>query len=119
MTTETARHLIEDLAGLLDRERKALIGGDLEQLAEMMSRKAALIARINNLGHVDQADLVAVRDKVARNQTLLNSALDGIRAVAERMAELRRVRRGLETYGRDGRKARFDTATRSRVEKRA
>lgn len=119
MTNEAARQLIDALTALLDRERTILIRGELERLPDMMAEKETLIVQINDLADLGQVDLAAIRDKVSRNQNLLTSALDGIRAVADRMAELRRVRKGLETYDRTGRKTRFDTLNRSSVEKRA
>lgn len=119
MTHDDAPSLLPALERLLDRERQALIDGDLGRLSDLVERKQDLIDRINALGAVDGADLDQLRRKVSRNQELLNSALDGIRAVAGRIAELRRVRRGLETYDRSGRKTCIETRARPNVEKRA
>ena len=119
MTDNPSQDLIDDLDRLLDRERGALIEGELELLGQLMLEKESLIERINAIDSMAQASLAGVHDKVTRNQVLLNSAMEGIRAVASRMADLRRVRRGLETYDRSGRKTRFGTERRSSVEKRA
>ncbi|MEO9781672.1 MAG: flagellar biosynthesis protein FlgN [Sedimentitalea sp.] len=119
MTDETHQDLIDELDVLLDRERDALLEGKLEQIAELMSTKEKLIDKINALDPEERLVLKMVHQKVTRNQALLNSALDGIRAVATRMADLRRVRSGLETYDRRGNKQTFDTKTSCKVEKRA
>lgn len=119
MSNDAANPLICELDELLDRERRALIDGDLELLGRLLGQKEALFARINSLDAVEQSSLQVMQDKISRNQALLKSAMDGVRAVADRMANLRRVRRSLETYDRSGRKTRIGTETRPSVEKRA
>lgn len=119
MTQQSAQDLIDELDTLLDRERNALVEGDLELLSRMLVQKQNLIESINALDALERERLVHVHDKVTRNQALLNSAMEGIRAVASRMADLRRVRQGLETYDQSGRKTRIEIADRPSVEKRA
>lgn len=119
MTHQTAQDLIDKLDALLDRERQALVEGDLELLGRMLLQKQELIESINTMGAVEQGHLALVHDKATRNQELLNSAMEGIRAVANRIADLRRVRQGLETYDQTGRKTRFETQRTTSVEKRA
>lgn len=119
MTQQSAQDLIDELDTLLDRERQALVDGDLDLLGRMLAQKQDLIDNINALEPLGQDRLTGVHTKVTRNQELLNSAMEGIRAVANRMADLRRVRQGLETYDQDGRKTRFETQNRPSVEKRA
>lgn len=119
MTDETHQKLIDALDNLLDCEREALLGGQLDQIGKLMSTKEDLIDKINALQPDERPALERVHQKVTRNQALLNSALDGIRAVANRMADLRRVRSGLETYDSRGNKRTFGTLRSSNVEKRA
>lgn len=119
MTYESQQYLIDDLDDLLERERQALVNGELEQLGRFLTRKEALITQINALETLERTVLTQIHEKVTRNQTLLNSAMEGIRAVADRMADLRRVRRGLETYDETGRKKRVETHVETSVEKRA
>ncbi len=119
MTHDTPQQLIDELDAALDREREALLRGDLEQIGELMLVKEGLIEQINALQRIERQQLAAVQHKVTRNQALLTSALEGIRAVADRIADLRRVRAGLETYDRQGQKRNYGTQTRSSVEKRA
>lgn len=119
MTREDLQHQIDALDSLLDRERQALMGGELELIAGLMTEKEELIQRINAFDPVDHANLVGVHEKVTRNQALLNSAMDGIRAVANRMAELRRVRAGLETYDSRGKKQSYGIQATTKIEKRA
>jgi len=119
MTHQAAKDLIDELDTLLDRERQALVDGDLELLGRMLAQKQGLIEKINAMDALERDHLVHVHDKVTRNQELLNSAMEGIRAVSNRIADLRRVRQGLETYDQAGRKTRFETQDLSSVEKRA
>lgn len=119
MIDETPRELIDALDDLLEQERAALLKGELDRLGQLLSQKEALIGRINASHVSEQAGLAGLHDKLTRNQALLSSAMEGIRAVANRMADLRDVRRGLKTYDRSGRKIRFGTLADNNVEKRA
>lgn len=119
MKNEPRKDLIETLDDLLDRERKSLLDGNIEQIENIMSEKERLFGDLNAKQPAPSGDLEKIRNKVKRNQALLNSALEGIRAVADRMAELRRVRAGLQTYDRRGNKQSFGTRTSPNMEKRA
>jgi len=119
MTLHDPQTLIDELDTLLDRERQALIDGDLETSSRMLAQKQDLIDNLNAMDTLERDRLVHVHNKVTRNQELLNAPMEGIRAVANRMADLRRVRHGLETYDQSGRKTRFETQTKPTVEKRA
>lgn len=119
MTQDRIDTLIEDLDQLLDAERRALVDGDLDELARLYDGKEALITGLNALDRLESEQLQEVRHKMTRNQALLNSAMEGIRGVADRMAELRRLRQSLSTYDRDGRRHQFETPTEQKLEKRA
>ncbi|MEY8842375.1 flagellar export chaperone FlgN [Cribrihabitans sp. XS_ASV171] len=107
------------LDALLEREREALVAGRLDGLDRLLTEKEALIERINAMGTLARVQIEALERKVTRNRDLLDSAREGIRAVADRMAELRRVRRGLETYDRAGNKQRHPVRGSAQLEKRA
>jgi hypothetical protein len=119
MTAEPSMTLIKSLEEILDLERTALVDGDLDRLSYMVPEKEKLIGAINDLQVRDSSDLIRVQQKVERNQALLNSAADGIRAVAARMAELRRIRKGLDVYDQAGRRNRYGTRGGAKLEKRA
>ncbi|UWR02537.1 flagellar export chaperone FlgN [Ruegeria conchae] len=110
---------IKALEDLLDQERKALIGGDLDDLNRLAPEKEDLIDALNGLKVIDSDDLVRVQMKVARNQALLTSAAEGIRAVAERMSELRRVRQEFSTYDAAGQRNGYSVRLQAKLEKRA
>jgi hypothetical protein len=116
MSVETS---MDSLDEVLEAEREALLRGDLEKLAEMVETKEALIARLNEIMGNDLPRLRELDVKVRRNQQLLDGALEGIRAVARRMAELRRIRGSLETYGSDGKKRNIEVEADRSIEKRA
>lgn len=119
MVIETIQPLIDELDDLLESEKKALIQGDVERVGRLMPQKEFLIEKLNAQDELDRKNLVHLQQKVMRNQTLLDSALEGIRAVATRMSELGRVRSGLDTYDEQGRKRRFGMQNSAKVEKRA
>ncbi len=119
MTSKADKALIKSLEEVLDLERAALVQGDLDRLSSMVPEKEKLIGAINDLQVLESEALIRVQQKAERNQALLNSALEGIRSVAQRMAELRRVRQGLETYDSAGQKHRFSATRSAQLEKRA
>lgn len=119
MTLSTAQDYIDALDLALEEERTALLNGNLTALEPIVARKEDAISHLNEIDALENADLDAVQSKVTRNQALLDSAMEGIRSVAARMAEIRRVRKGLDVYDESGRKTRFGTNTQTTLEKRA
>ncbi|MFS4581708.1 flagellar biosynthesis protein FlgN [Phaeobacter sp. C3_T13_0] len=119
MTDQTPQQLIDELDSLLDVERAALVSGDLQKLEPLLAQKEMIITKLNMTADLERETLEHVQGKVSRNQILLDSAMEGIRAVAARMAELRRVRKGLDVYDQAGRKTRFATSGTPSLEKRA
>lgn len=111
--------LLKSLEELLDLERTALIEGDLDRLDHMSPEKEKLIGEINGLQATESDTLIRLQKKVERNQSLLNSAADGIRAVANRMSELNRVRREFSTYDAAGHRTGFAVRHPAKLEKRA
>ncbi|SDC73511.1 flagellar export chaperone FlgN [Ruegeria marina] len=111
--------LLRALDDLLDQEKTVLIKGDLERLGALSQEKERLVTGLNAMPDLSREQLEPLHRKVVRNQALLKSALDGIRTVANRLAELRRVRQGLETYDGAGQKRRFSALRSSQLEKRA
>ncbi len=108
-----------DLDDLLEVERTALLAGDLEKLSKLMAQKEAVFEVLNAAEHADLQALQTLDHKVKRNQHLLGSALEGIRAVARRMAAFRRVHSTLETYNARGTKRVIEIDCETSVEKRA
>lgn len=117
--SEQATVILASLDDLLDRERIALLNGDLDAISRGLREKERLIDALNALHGDQDENLSAIRNKAQRNQILLESALSGIRAVADRVAALRRVRDTLETYDQSGRKTAISTLRTGQVEKRA
>ena len=111
--------LFETLDDLLDRERLALIEGDLQKISELLAQKESLLEQIASSDSPAQKELAALQGKAIRNQALLDSALQGIRTVANRFATLRRIRKTLETYDEFGHKTSLPAGSDNKVEKRA
>lgn len=119
MPSSAAQDLIDELDILLEAERQALLSGNLDDLAGLTVRKQAIFDALNAQDAVAPEALAPVQDRIARNQALLESAMAGIRAIADRMADLRRVREGLETYDRRGRRRSVGAPPSAQVEKKA
>ncbi len=118
MTPNTAETIIAALDGLLDRERKAVLAGALDTLAPLMAEKSALIDALAALGPVG-ITMDGVRAKARRNQDLIESAMEGIRSVAQRLATIRRLRASMDTYDSAGQRQPIQGGRGGNVEKRA
>lgn len=119
MGTEKSQEIFDALDSLLEDERHALIAGDLSAISRLLERKAILFEQLREASPGDPSDLTALQTKVVRNQALLDGALRGIRAVADRMGSLRRIQKSLETYDRSGRRNSIVTGAANKIEKRA
>ena len=119
MTDDGCDTNLSALDDLLDAERAALLVGDLDLIARLTDRKAALIDALGQAQPRHHDALSDLSGKVARNQVLLDNALDGIRSVSRRLSVLRRVRQSLDTYDEQGAKRSIDIHPEGSVEKRA
>ena len=119
MIIHSENPLINALDTLLERERTALLQGDIEALTALLPDKEALIEALNTEPADDLPRFEALSGKVARNQLLLEQAMDGMREVIDRMGALRRMRVGLDTYGSDGARHHIEVTAEHTVERRA
>ena len=110
---------VNALDDLLDQERAALLAGDLDKIARTLDLKQDLINCLNTKDVPDPSRLSALNAKVVRNQSLLNSALDGVRAVTRRLATMHRIRSSLDIYDAQGNKNEIALTPARSVEKRA
>lgn len=119
MTMRKFEDAISELDDLLEAERDALLSGNLDQIGRLLERKEALIDELSTLERFESDTLQSLTGKLKRNQALLDSALEGIRKVAKRLAALRRVRSTLDTYDSNGAKKSIDIVSEGSIEKRA
>lgn len=94
--------MISDLETILSKIRKAIIDGEYESLANLITDLEHAEAEI--IGS-DLDLLRAVKVEADRTGTCLRSALSGVRAARRRVADVAEAARGLTTYGPCGVKA--------------
>ena len=111
--------LFTSLDALLAWEKKALLTGDFDELPAICQQKSHLLETLEGLPPEDRAALDQLHQAAHRNQELLESALAGIREVARRMAQLRKVRDSLDTYDANGNKSSLHIAKTDKLAKRA
>lgn len=107
---------LEILDQLLDRERAALLAGDLAAMTDLAEQKEKIL---NDMTNADRAGLAKLQGKAQRNSELLDSAMTGIRSVIDRLQALRDARRTLETYDQNGLRHSIESHPRMRIERRA
>lgn len=118
-STMTASAVFSALDACLEREKEALLTGDLDAIAPLMEEKAELIAQLNALGATEDDALTGLKDKAERNQVLLTGALEGIRRVSDRMKAMQSLRHSFDTYDQRGNLQTIDGQVVRHVEKRA
>ena len=104
------------LAALLAEERRCLLAGDIDRLADLAPEKQALAEALARQPRPAGSDVTGLATQARRNQVLLDAAADGLRAALRRVTELRNLHRGRGTYGAGG--LRPDSADSTGVERR-
>ncbi len=117
MTLFKSRNLSDAVEDLLERERRAVLSGNLEALTRLISEKRRLMDQLaRSTEHPDRLD--RLRGKARRNKALLDAAARGIKSVTEQISGLRDARSPLRTYDASG-SSREIRQHRSTLEKRA
>ncbi|WP_026758033.1 hypothetical protein [Sediminimonas qiaohouensis] len=100
--TMHADALLDALEDLLIRERGALLKGDLERLPRLLSEKERLMHALSGLDAASQVRIAQIRPLIARNRSLLDAALRGMRAAIRRIGTRQNARHTLRTYDDTG-----------------
>lgn len=119
ISDKTSQSLIDELDELLEQERESLKRGELSNLGELLAKKEHLFEQLHKLDDLEQGSLDEMHNKIHRNQGLLKNAMQGIKAVANRLQQMRKVRTGLEVYDQSGRRSCYSTTGALKLEKRA
>lgn len=119
MSERSTIDIVHALDDLLEEERSALLSGNLDTIARLVARKEELIDELSVLDHEEHEGMRALAIKVNRNQQLLEHAMEGIRGVASRLSEMRRLKNTLDTYDAKGTKQEITINRERNLEKRA
>lgn len=88
---------------ILDEERQILLEGPLSRLEPLVARREKAIGELAASGASLPKDfLVALREKVERNQSLLAASLDGVRNARAQLEAIAETAMDLGTYTVDG-----------------
>ena len=121
MSARETDRLSRAMAALLEREADALRRGAFDRLAPLLVEKERLAERLAaapSAARPDGPAAVRLRAAAARNDVMLQAAIDGMRRGAERIGALADVSRNLQTYDDTGRRRRLG-AQRPSSERRA
>lgn len=118
MTDTTQHTLAQQIRELIEKERAALLAGDFGAIEELLDTKQALVDQLT--ANSMPAETVApLRDGLRRNQALFDQALAGLRTVANRLGDLNKARKSVNTYDSLGRKQSIEAAAKHKLERRA
>ncbi len=103
---------------LLDREKRALLNGNIDALSRLVAEKTRLMKQMRAHG-ISGRNIDIIREKARHNRRLLDAVEVAIRSVGEqlRMGDDQAVT--LQTYGVDGTSHRIGRPPQGNLEKRA
>ena len=106
MSRATQDRLIAHVLDTIERERDLLLAGDYGALAEQAEAREASLERLRMLSPLPAPELVTaietMRDALTRNERLLAAALEGVAAGRQRVDEIERAGRELQSYDASG-----------------
>lgn len=100
--------LTRAMADLLDREAEALRSGAFDRIPRLVAEKERLAERLAAVPVASRPDgpgAERLREAAARNATLLQAAMEGLRSGIERVGALAAEPQGLQTYDGTGRRS--------------
>lgn len=98
------RRLLDEIAGLLDEERRQIRAAEFAGLGRIAALKADLIAKLEaGAGRVPAGRLAEIGAASRANLRLLDAALKGLTAARARIEAIRGAARGLSLYDDRGR----------------
>lgn len=109
--------VFEKLIDLLAAEKSAIISADYTCLDELNLEKEHIFESFMMSGP-NARDMGQVHEMLMRNQTLLASAINGVKTSRSRIEELKAVSEALSVYDHLGKRARVSTKSRD-LEKKA
>ncbi|GGX38471.1 hypothetical protein GCM10007385_01640 [Tateyamaria omphalii] len=110
---------LEELEDLLDAEKAAVLEGKLDDVGRLLDQKTRLLEFVGGSESSNAKTMTKLRNKLERNQSLLESAADGVRSVSRRLSAVRQVRESLETYDSLGRRRNVTISVCHNLEKKA
>lgn len=111
------KNLGDAVEDLLERERQAVLAGNLEVLTRLISEKTRMMALLKRTA-IPQDQLTQLRRKAQQNQGLLKACARGIKSAATHISGLHAEKAPLRTYDSFG-SSREILQRRSTLEKRS
>lgn len=116
--TKTSEAVTAELSALIEEERAALVGGELDKLETLMERKEAMVSALSTL-QLDAKTVAPLREGLRYNTELYEQSLAGLRNVSERISLFNRLRKSMDTYTAEGHKKAVGVDESHRLERRA
>ena len=102
----TWRRRLTEMRGILERDRKYLLSGQIEKLAHQDQRRGAIEAKLHEMpsavAKAEKKIIGQLRRLAARNHRLLQAYLDGARRATQRLVAFEEARGRIGAYRRDG-----------------
>ncbi len=109
--------LVTRIETILQAERAALRAGSFDALEKIAPIKASIVPHLMS-GKLATGHLTRLRHIAARNEAMLAASMEGVRAAATRLAQIREALEPLNTYSQDGERQKLGRG-KAKVERRA
>ena len=119
MKSESANFDLYTLDTILEQERSALLNGEIGELQTLAEDKNHLLTVLENSGPVSASEVIPLKQKLRRNKALIESALEGLQAVASRIEDSSRLKKVMHTYDQQGTKKEIRSGSERNIEVRA
>ena len=119
MNSEAVKFDLDTLDSILEKERSALLNGEIEELQTLAEGKNRLLSALENSDPISAGQIIPLKQKLRRNKALIESALEGIQAVASRIEDTRQLKKVMHTYDQQGAKKEIRSGSERSIEVRA
>ncbi|NSX56563.1 hypothetical protein [Parasulfitobacter algicola] len=112
-------HVIAKIADILEKERQAMIRGDLNILSELTGQKEKLHDALSKSAPLSHSDIVQLKRRAEQNQKMLEAVKQGISSALNRLSSIRDAQKPLTVYGASGQISSLEKADHKSFERRA
>lgn len=105
-----AKKRVRQIRDLLVAEREKILQGPLPDLAMLIEKREALVAKLSDgADALSQSDLELIKAEAICNQRLLQASMTGVREALDEIARQRKASQTMGTYTSDGQRFEVNT----------
>ena len=115
----TTEQFTQRLLAVLEKERAALLDGDLQNLGDFVMLKSEILDTLSSKNIPKAQDWHIVQSRLKENQRLIEAALNGLLSVNDKLQEARHAFERLSIYDPTGKKTSYAVNVPRKLERKA